>query len=35
VIAIGAQAIWLAQHLWFYFRDHLRVRYEADSGSSL
>jgi hypothetical protein len=35
VIAIGAQAIWLAQHLWFYFRDHLRVRYETDSGSAL
>ena len=28
VIAIGAQAIWLTQHLWFYQRDHLRVRYE-------
>jgi hypothetical protein len=35
VIAIGAQAIWLAQHLWFYFRDHLRVSYETDSGSAL
>jgi len=28
VIVLGAQAIWLAQHLWFYYRDHLRVRYE-------
>jgi hypothetical protein len=28
VIAIGAQAIWLSQHLWFYYRNHLRVRYE-------
>ena len=28
VIAVGAQAIWLAQHLWSYYRDHLRVRYE-------
>jgi hypothetical protein len=28
VIAIGAQTVWLSQHLWFYFRDHLRVRYE-------
>ena len=28
VIALGAQAIWLAQHLWSYYRDHLRVRYE-------
>jgi hypothetical protein len=35
VIAFGAQAIWLAQHLWFYFRDHLRVRYETDSGYEL
>ena len=30
VIAVGAQAIWLSQHLWFYYRDHLRVRYETD-----
>jgi len=29
VIAVGAQAIWLSQHLWFYYRDHLRVRYEV------
>jgi hypothetical protein len=28
VIAIGAQAIWLGEHLWFYRRDHLRVRFE-------
>jgi hypothetical protein len=28
VIALGAQAIWLAQHLWFYYREHLHVRYE-------
>ena len=28
VIAVGAQAIWLAQYLWSYYRDHLRVRYE-------
>jgi hypothetical protein len=28
VIAVGAQAIWLSQHLWFYYRDHLRVRCE-------
>jgi len=28
VIAVGAQAIWLAQHLWSYYRDHLRGRYE-------
>jgi hypothetical protein len=24
-----AQAIWLAQHLWFYHRNHLRLRYES------
>ena len=29
VIAVGAQAIWLGEHLWFYRRDHLRVRYET------
>jgi hypothetical protein len=28
VIAVFAQAIWLAQHLRFYQRDHLRVSYE-------
>jgi len=28
VIAVGAQVIWLCEHLWFYYRDHLRVRYE-------
>jgi hypothetical protein len=28
VIALGAQAIWLAQHLLFYYREHLHVRYE-------
>jgi hypothetical protein len=28
VILVGAQAVWLAQHLWFYYHDHLRVRYE-------
>jgi hypothetical protein len=28
VIAVGAQAIWLGEHLWFYRRDHLRVRFE-------
>jgi len=28
VIVIGAQVIWLAQHLWFYHRDHLRVHFE-------
>jgi hypothetical protein len=28
LIALGAQAVWLSQHLWFYYRDHLRVRFE-------
>jgi hypothetical protein len=23
-----AQAVWLCQHLWFYYRNHLRLRYE-------
>ena len=29
VISVGAQAVWLSQHLWFYYRDHPRVRYES------
>ena len=28
VISLGAQAVWLSQHLRFYYRDHLRMRYE-------
>ena len=28
LICLAAQAIWLGQHLWFYYRDHLRVRFE-------
>lgn len=28
IIAVGAQAIWLGEHLWFYHRDHLHVSYE-------
>jgi len=28
VIALGAQAVWLVQHLWSYHRDHVHVRYE-------
>ena len=28
IIAVGAQAIWLGEHIWFYHRDHLRVRFE-------
>ena len=33
VITVGAQAIWLAQHLWFYYFDHLRVRYDDRSSA--
>lgn len=28
IICLCAQAVWLSQHLWFYYRDHLRLRYE-------
>jgi hypothetical protein len=28
IICLFAQGIWLSQHLWFYHRDHLRLRYE-------
>ena len=28
LVSLGAQAIWLTQHLWSYFRDHGRLRYE-------
>jgi hypothetical protein len=28
VIAVGAQIVWFVQLMWFYYRDHLRVRYE-------
>jgi hypothetical protein len=28
LVCVGAQAAWLSQHLWFYYRDHLRLRYE-------
>jgi hypothetical protein len=28
VISVGAQVIWLIQHLWSYHRDHVRVRFE-------
>jgi hypothetical protein len=24
-----AQAVWLGQHLWFYYRNHLRLRYKS------
>jgi hypothetical protein len=28
LVCLCAQAVWLTQHLWFYYRDHLRLRYE-------
>jgi hypothetical protein len=27
VICLAAQALWLTQHLWAYYRDHLRLRF--------
>ena len=27
-ICLFAQAVWLSQHLWIYFRDHVRLKYE-------
>jgi hypothetical protein len=30
VIALGAQAIWLSQHLWSYYQDHVRVHYDSE-----
>ena len=29
VIAAGAQMVWVTQHLWFYYQDHLCVSYES------
>jgi hypothetical protein len=28
LVCLGAQAVWLTQHLWFYYRHHVRLRYE-------
>ena len=28
MVCLGAQAVWLGQHLWVYYRDRLRLRYE-------
>jgi hypothetical protein len=28
VVCAGAQAVWLGQHLWSYYRDHPRLRYK-------
>jgi hypothetical protein len=26
-VCLCAQIVWLTQHLWFYYRDHLRLGY--------
>ena len=28
IVCLGVQAVWLGQHLWVYYRDRLRLRYE-------
>ena len=28
LVCLCAQSVWLSQHLWFYYRDHLRLGYE-------
>jgi hypothetical protein len=28
IVCLCAQGVWLSQHLWFYYRNHLRLRYE-------
>jgi hypothetical protein len=28
IVCLCAQAVWLGQHLWVYYRDRLRLRYE-------
>jgi hypothetical protein len=28
IVCACAQAVWLGQHLWSYYRDHPRLRYE-------
>jgi hypothetical protein len=25
IVCLCAQGVWLSQHLWFYYRDHLRL----------
>ena len=27
LLCLCAQGVWLTQHLWFYYRDHLRLGY--------
>jgi hypothetical protein len=28
LVCLCAQGVWLVQHLWFYYRDHVRLKYE-------
>ena len=28
IVCLCAQGVWLSQHLWFYHRNHLNLRYE-------
>ena len=28
IVCVFAQAVWLSQHLWLYYRDHPRLHYE-------
>ena len=28
IVSACSQGVWLTQHLWSYYRDHLRLRYE-------
>ena len=28
LVCLCAQGVWLSQHLWSYYRDHVRLRYE-------
>jgi hypothetical protein len=28
LVCLGGQGVWLCQHLWFYYRDHLRLHHE-------
>lgn len=28
LVCLCAQGVWLTRHLWFYYRDHIRLRYE-------
>jgi hypothetical protein len=30
IVCACAQMLWLAQHLWAYYRDHPRMRYEGE-----